>query len=110
MNTHYVSAVDGWRQLTSVDGEKEEKKVLLSARPAELWDSEFDRATFHSLLGFRATQSALLTEGNTVCGTCASRFPLPLDRVIGSYAANANVAFFGLFIMGKKSCFLNCFE
>lgn len=37
------------------EGEEEEKKVLLSARPSELWDS--DRAACHSLLGFRGMQA-----------------------------------------------------
>ena len=66
-------------QVTSLHGEKEEEKVVLSARPAELWDSEFDRATFHSLLGFRG-KAVRLTQQKAICDTCASRFTLTLGQ------------------------------
>ena len=45
------SDTKGWME----EGEEEEKKVLLSVRPSELWDS--DRAACHSLLGFRGMQA-----------------------------------------------------
>uniref|UniRef100_UPI003AAAD690 L-amino-acid oxidase-like n=1 Tax=Centroberyx gerrardi TaxID=166262 RepID=UPI003AAAD690 len=46
-----------------MDEEEEEEKVMPSAPPAELWDSEFDRAAFHSLSGFRGMQSVLRSGG-----------------------------------------------
>lgn len=85
-----VSAEDGWRQLTSLDGEREEKKVVLSARPAELWDSQFDGATFHRLLGFRSMQSALCSRVN--CGKCL-QVPMSLEQFAGSYVDSFQFCF-----------------
>lgn len=65
-NDACVSAEDGWKQLTSLGSVEEEKKVVLSARPAELWDSEFDSAAFHSLLGFRGMQSAFTQQQRVI--------------------------------------------
>lgn len=58
-HTASVAVQDGWKQLTSQDGEEGEEKVVLSACPAELRDCKFGSAAFHGLLDFRSMQSAL---------------------------------------------------
>lgn len=39
---------------------------MLSARPAELWDLEFDSTAFHSPLGFRGMQSAFTQQQRVI--------------------------------------------
>lgn len=58
--SHFRMDGSSWRVWTV---RRKKEKVVLSARPAELWDSEFERATFHSLLGFRGMQSTLRSGG-----------------------------------------------